>query len=266
MPERKLENFLNLIPPCEISILIKMIERSDTTNFQFSIFNFQFASRLSSLGFTLIEILIAIFIFSIIITTIFSSFNAILSGAGSISEELTTCDMAKTCLNRIITDLKSIHAYFPGDASLNSDGLPEAYRIVGENTDVGSREFSQLRFTSLAHINLEHDMRHGIAEIIYYVQKIDEDNYVIRRADSLYPYKIFKEKDSDPLLCKRVKSLKFKYYDYDGNEYDFWDSQSDEFSYSTPRAISIELEAGDEPNSILLEAMVTIPVYRVNTS
>ncbi len=247
-----------------------MIEQSDTTNFQFSIFNFQFGSgsgsRLSGPGFTLIEILIAIFIFSIIITTIFSSFNAILGGSGSIAEELTTCDMAKNCLNRIITDLKSIHVYFSGDTSLNSDGLIGAYRIVGENTDVGSREFSKLRFTSLAHINLEHDMRYGIAEIIYYVQETDKDNYVIRRSDSLYPYKFFKKKDSDPLLCKRVKSLEFKYYSYDGNEYDFWDSQSDEFRHSTPRAIGIKLEAGDEPNSILLEAMVTIPVYRVKTS
>jgi general secretion pathway protein J len=214
------------------------------------------------LGFTLIEILIAIFIFSIIITAVFSSFNAILNSTGSISEGLATCDMAKNCLNRIITDLKSIHAHLPDDTSLNSDSLLGAYRIVGENTDVGSREFSKLRFTSLAHINLEHDMRYGIAEIIYYVQEIDEDNYVIRRADSLYPYRAFKKKDGDPLLCERVKSLKFKYHGYDGNEYDYWDSQSDEFSHSTPMAISIELEAGDEPDSILLEALVTIPVYR----
>jgi len=248
--------------------LIKMTEQSNTTNFHFSLFTFHFGSGsgLSSLGFTLVEILIAIFIFSIIITTIFSSFNAILSGTGSISEELTTCDMAKNCLNRIITDLKSIHAYCPEDTSLNPDGLLGAYRIVGENTEVGSREFSKLRFTSLAHINLEHDMRYGIAEIIYYVQETDKDNYVIRRADSLYPYKFFKKRDSDPLLCERVKSLEFKYYGYDGNEYDFWDSQSDEFRHSTPRAISIELEVGDEPNSIFLEAMVTIPVYREKTS
>lgn len=243
-----------------------MIEQSNTTNLKSSSFNCQFGSGLSSPGFTLIEILIAIFIFSIIVTTIFSSFNAIVNNTDSISEELATCDMAKNCLNRIITDLKSIHAYFPGDTSLNSDDLLGAYRIVGENTDVGSREFSKLRFTSLAHINLEHDMRHGIAEIVYYVQKIDEENYVIRRGDSLYPYKFFKKKDSDPLLCKRVKSLEFKYYDYDGNEYDYWDSQSDEFRHSTPRAIGIKLEAGDRPNSLLLEAMVIIPVYRVKTS
>jgi len=214
------------------------------------------------LGFTLIEILIAIFIFSIIITAIFSSFNAVLTSTSSISEELATCDMAKNCLNRIIADLKSIHTYHPGHIPLNSNKLLGAYRIVGENTDVGSREFSKLRFTSLAHINLEHDMRYGIAEIIYYAQEIDKDKYIIRRSDSLYPYKAFKKKDSDPLLCERVKSLKFKYHGYDGNEYDYWDSQSDEFGHSTPRAISIELEVDDEPNSILLEAMVTIPVYR----
>ena len=236
-----------------------MIERSDTTNLQSSIFNLQSSSVL---GFTLIEILIAISIFSIIVTAIFSSFNAILNNTGSISEGLATCDMAKNCLNRIISDLKSIHAHLPDDTPLNSDRLLGAYSIVGENTDVGSREFSKLRFTSLAHINFEHDMQYGIAEIVYYVQEIDEDNYVIRRADSLYPYRSFKKKDSDPLLCEKVKSLEFKYYGYDGNEYDYWDSQSDEFSHSTPRAIGIKLEAGDEPNSLLLEAMVTIPVYR----
>ena len=64
-------------------------------------------------GFTLLEILIAIFIFSVIVTTIFASYNSVFSNSESIDQGITTYEMSKNCLNRMAIDLKSIHVSLP---------------------------------------------------------------------------------------------------------------------------------------------------------
>ena len=106
------------------------------------------------------------------------------------------------------------------------------------------------------------DLRGGIVEIGYYVQGADESNFVIKRADSQYPFQSFEAKMSDPMLCEDVKTLTIKYLDQEGDEYEVWDSDADTFGYATPEAVKIklELDTGSEP--LLFETMVTLPVIR----
>ncbi len=229
------------------------------SNIKFPVSSFQFPA----FGFTLLEILIAIFIFSIIVTTVFGSYNAIFSNIETIDKGITDYEMAKNCLNRMVADLRSIHVSMPPKYAIpDFDAPPDPYRIVGDTSDAVNVSFARLRFTSLAHIPFEKSITDGIAEIVYYVQDADDGNYVLRRADTLYPYKPFQENKNDPVLCEGVKSLTFKYYDHKGTEYEDWDSESDEFRYSTPMAISIRLELGMDSDSQLFETMVTLPVCR----
>ena len=214
-------------------------------------------------GFTLLEILVAIFIFAIIVTTLFGSHNLIFSNVKNIHEGMGVYEMAKNCLSRMILDFESAHvsASF-GYKPPGFNEAPDLYRIVGDGSYAGDKRFSKLRFTSLAHLPLERHDRGGIAEIVYYVQVDDARGYVLKRADTLYPYEPFEEKGIDPVLCEGVKSLSFIYYDHEGREHELWDSDSDEFEYTTPRAIRIRLEIGDESSARLFETMVTIPVSR----
>lgn len=62
-----------------------------------------------SRGFTLFEIMIAIFIFGIIATTIFGSYSAVFSSAETIHESIGSYDMGKNCLDRMVRDLKELH-------------------------------------------------------------------------------------------------------------------------------------------------------------
>jgi len=222
-----------------------------------------------SRGFTLFEIMIAIFIFGIIATTIFGSYSAVFSSAETIHESIGSYDMGKNCLDRMVRDLKELHV--TPDSAYARGGIndpPDPYRFVGDNTYAGTSGFSRLRFATFSHVPLEKSMKNGIAEVVYYVQNIgDDDQYVLRRADSLYPYKRFdgknfEERYSDPTLCEDIKSLTFKYYDHEGTEYDYWDSESEEFKYATPRAITIKLEFGDDSYSLLFETMVKLTIYR----
>jgi len=214
-------------------------------------------------GFTLLEILIAISIFAIIVTTIFGSHNFVFSSAKAVEEDITVYEMARGCLSRITDDLQSLHVCLPPEYTpLDSDDEEDPFKITGETADAGIESFSRLMFASRAHVSFEKNIQEGIARIVYYVQKSDESGYVLRRADKLYPYEPFEEKKSDPVLCENVKSLVFKYYDEEGSEYDTWNSDSDDVDYSTPRVIKITLEIGDDSSFLPFETMVKMPIFR----
>ncbi len=214
-------------------------------------------------GFTMLEILIAISIFAIIVTTVFGSHNYIFSSAKVVEEDIAAYEMAKSCLSRITDDFQSLHVSLPPEYTPpDSDDEEDPFKITGETADAGGESFSRLMFASRAHVSFEKNIQEGIARIVYYVQKSDENIYILRRADNLYPYEPFEEKKTDPVLCENVKSLVFKYYDEEGSEYDTWDSDLADVDYSTPRAIKITLEIGDDSSFLPFETMVKLPVFR----
>lgn len=214
-------------------------------------------------GFTLLEILIAIFIFSIVVTTIFASYNSVFTGTESIDRTITTFEMAKNCLNRIVFDLNSTYIALPPQYTPpDFDTPPNPYRVVGNTVYIKSKDFPRLRFTSLSHMPFRGKVEEGIAEIVYYVQETESRGYVLRRADSLYPYQPFEENNSHPVLCEAIKSLSFKFYDQEEIEYDLWDSEAEDFGYATPTSIGIKLELDNGSGSQLFETKVTLPVHR----
>ena len=217
-------------------------------------------------GFTLMEVLMAITILAVVVTTILASFNSVFSTTEALDESADIYEMAKNCMKRMVLDLESIHiAQRPIYKPQELDQSPDPYRIVATTNDIGGTGFAQIRFASRAHVGLENSHREGIAEIIYYVQSRDDGHLVLKRADNLYPYPEFEERGSDPVLCKYVKSLSFKFYDKDGSEFDVWDSDSDEFGYATPKAIGIKLELANKAASHTFETMVSLPVSREKT-
>lgn len=216
-------------------------------------------------GFTLLEILLSIFIFTIVITTIFGSFRAVFSGADSIKGKIASYETANNCLNRMIMDLKAAYiSQIPGYTKPTFNSEPDPFHMKGDSHHTGTETFPRFRFTSSAHLFPGKNMRKGIAEIIYYVQYMDEDEqYVLKRADNLSPYsKEFEFSNKDPILCENIISLEITYYDEEGEEHESWDSESKEYKYATPRAIKIKLETGSESGSLFYETMIDFPFYR----
>ncbi|MBT3311196.1 MAG: prepilin-type N-terminal cleavage/methylation domain-containing protein [Desulfobacterales bacterium] len=223
-------------------------------------------NRKISYGFTLLEILVAIFVFGIIMTALFSSFNAVSTTTEAVDRGISSYETAKDCMKIIVNDLQSIYVSMPPAyviPAFNSDSDP--FRIEGETRFDGDAGFSKLRFTSHEHISFENKSDKGIAEIIYYIHEPDDGDYVLKRSDNLQLSKLFEPKDSDPVLCENVKSLVFRYFDDEGEVYDAWDSDSDEHGYSTPQAIGIKLEIGDDYGSFHFETKVALKVFRKKT-
>ena len=222
-----------------------------------------FAIILIQNGFTLIEILIAIFIFSIVVTTIFGSFNFVFGKIDVIEDGMDAYEMAKDSLDRMTVDLESLYILKPPVFKIPGDDEAEdPFRFVGNITSVGGEDVGKLRFTALAHIPLDRQPRDGVAEITYYVT-IDENNKkILRRSDRLDFTEPPIELSGDPILCDNLKSLTFTYIDIDGIELDTWNSDSADVDYATPRAIRIKMEIGDEENYQTFETTVLPFLYR----
>ena len=218
-------------------------------------------------GFTMLEILVAIIIFALVITTLFTSFNTVFSSADALEKNIIFSEMANDCLNRITLDLTSIHLTLPPRyARPGFDDPADKFHLKGENIDIGSKTFAGLRFASLAHIPFNRSARQGIAIIIYYVAEDQDGRFILKRSDELYPYPDFEEKEDDPILCEYLKSFELVYFDDEDNATDYWDSESDEFKYATPVSIGIKLELGDESFSRIFETRVALPVIREKIS
>ena len=214
-------------------------------------------------GFTLVELMLAIVILGLVVTTVLASFNTVFSTTDALQSNSQIYEMAKNCLKQMSRDLESVYvAQPPIYKPPEFDDPPNDYRIVGLSEDTGGTGFAKIRFTSRAHLLLENTTRGGVAEIVYYLQAKEDGSRVLKRSDNIYPYPEFEEKGSDPVLCEWVKSVAFKYYDAEGSEYEAWDSESDEYEYATPTAIEIQLEIADSGGSQFFGTLIKLPVQR----
>jgi len=215
-------------------------------------------------GFTLLEIMISIFIFSIIVTTIFASYRSVFFSTDKINAGLDIYGMTGSCLNRVSIDLSGITIAQPPEyAKPEFDSPPDPYRVVGDQSELSGAEFPRLRLTSRSHVPLDGSAHESVAEIVYYVSEDEENGYQLRRSDRLYPYTPPEEQAGDPVLCEKLKSLVFTYFDKEGTAYDTWNSESESTAYATPKAINIMLEVGEEESmSKVFETMVMLPVVR----
>ncbi|MBI5062515.1 MAG: hypothetical protein HZB87_03335 [Desulfatitalea sp.] len=210
------------------------------------------------------EILVAMSIFAIVTTLIFGTFEGVFSNADHVTKSSAIYEMADACLGRVTTDLRAIHVMqTPRYKKPDIDSDPDIYRVVAKNETLGGGTFTQLRFTSLAHLPTSGQFSEGIAEIVYYAQEEKNDVYVLRRADHLYPYpEDFEPKATDPILCEQVLSFKLLFFDKEGREQEDWDSEDDDYEYSTPAAVKIELKLGEEESPYEFSVMVSLPMSR----
>lgn len=219
-------------------------------------------------AFTLLEILIAITIFSVLVTTIYSSLNAVLSRNDAIAYGADVHEKARSCLNRMVMDLTSIYVeLLPLYKQPETVSEPDPYRFVAEKVTVGTNYYPKIRFTSMAHLPMSGSAGAGIAEIVYYVIENDDRDagFVLKRADRAYPFfqdDDFEEQEGDPTLCEDVEELIVTYYDQDGEAHEEWNSESSFYKYATPRMIGIQLKIKKKSAVYDFNTQIMLPVYR----
>ena len=201
----------------------------------------------NSHGFTLLEILIAVFILAIVLSTIFTSYTGTFRIIDETESQADTYGMARIALERMLEDLESI--YF-SKTSKSEGATIQPTRFAGEDKEIKEKSADSLRFLSRAHVVFdEKDENFEVAEIIYYVKENENgDSLVLYRSDTLEFEEPLTEENSGLVLCDGLSSINFAYYDMNGEVYDSWDSTEGDFIDRLPAMVSIKLTFANRSN------------------
>ena len=211
---------------------------------------FNQTSSIRRKGFTLLEILIAMFIFAVVLTTIFTSYTGTFRIIDETESQADIYAMARTVLIRMQEDLESVHFKETG-ASESEESPLEPAIFLGENKEINGRDADTLRFLSRAHLIFdEADENPGVAEISYYVSENEgEDSLTLYRSDRPQLEAPQEEGTGGLILCDGLFSVNITYHDADGEIHETWDSSEDESKHKLPAMVSILLEFVNNKNT-----------------
>jgi general secretion pathway protein J len=192
-----------------------------------------------SRGFTLLEILLAIFIFSIVLAAIYGSYTGTFRVIDTVESQAAVLRQARIAMVRITEDLAS---------SYYSEMVTDMEKFVGTEQEVRGMRADTLRFISKAHLLFsDQELAAGTAQIFYEVREdLTGEGLALYRHDTPELTAGSGEDGGGLLLCDHLQEVRFSYYDAAGNEQDSWDASAADFMDKAarqriPRMVAIKL-------------------------
>lgn len=183
-------------------------------------------------GFTLLEILIAIFILSVVLSTIYASYAGTLRIIHELQDESRFYKTARMTLDRMTRDM----------TALSRSG--REFIFISQKKYIARREFSNLTVWSAGHLAFEDDDASGaLASITYFVREAADGSVSLWRSDVAGPKPAAYPEDGGGLiLCPEIEALKMTFYDETGREHDSWDT-----------AATFAIQKGKAPKLVRIE-------------
>jgi len=189
--------------------------------------------RRDSRGFTLLEILIAIFILGIVLTTIFAAYSGTLRVIKELEDESRIYKMARMTIDRMSRDISTIQR------------SGSAFVFQSEKKSFGRNDFYTLFLWSSGHLVFEEKELSGQpASISYFVKEDKDGSFSLWRSDVAGPKPSTQKKSEGGLIiCQNLRALSLKFYDEGGRDYDSWDTASSSAPQKgrPPMLVQIEL-------------------------
>ena len=215
--------------------------------------------KITRSGFTLVEILMAIFILGLVMATAYVSYNGTLKVSHQMEEEGNIYKMARVSMSRMIKDLPSLQSY---------NG---SFYFRAEKKQLNKKVFYFLSFWSAAHLDFGENGSIGRpASISYYVREDEGGNsYSLWRSDvySVKPDKIG-DTENGFVICRNVDTFRLTFYDSAGKETVSWYTSSStggDQGAKLPAAMKIELfivNVNDQDNPYKFMTKVNIPLKK----
>lgn len=198
-------------------------------------------------GFTLFEILLAFFIFSIIIFTIFATYTGTFKIINQTESRLELYRRASIAMERMIEDLQ---ASYISILPPNSFGAPAEYtQFIGEDNQINGNDADSVSFfTRIPRMfSAGEDTVSGL--MVTYEVTEDSENQELTLLRSENPeFTDDTELKEGLILCDGLQAVSFTFYDGQGEQYDSWDSGSANFKGRLPRMVTIGLEFINDEN------------------
>ena len=216
-------------------------------------------------GFTLLEILIAIFMLALVVSAVFGAFSGTFKVVNETEVQEEIYATARVTLERISEDLASVCG-----GGLSKGEQPRAgtakqqFLFVGEDHRVDDMSADTLRFLSSAHLSFKAGRQaEGPAEINYYTKYREETgDLTLYRSDTLDYLEGAEEGEGGVLLCEGLKWLDFIYYDRNGDAHNTWDSAENGGIAQLPSRVEISVRfenALDPENPLQFITGVALP-------
>jgi prepilin-type N-terminal cleavage/methylation domain-containing protein len=186
-------------------------------------------------GFTLVEILIAIFILGVVLTTVYAAYSGTLRVIRELDDESLIYKMGRMTLDRMSRDI----------CAAQRSG--SAFVFQSEKKTFGRNEFNTLFVWSAGHLVFDEDELSGQpASIAYFVKEEKDGSFSLWRSDVAGPKPSMEKKSEGGLIiCQNLQALNLKFYDESGKDYDVWDTQA-----------SIEQQKGKPPMFVQIELVM----------
>jgi len=183
-------------------------------------------------GFTLVEILVAIAILAVVLSTIYVSYISTMRTVKNLEYGDEVYYMARITLERMVLDLQS--------ACKEKD----AYEFVTVPDPTGKLPFKGVTFLSRAHLDFTGSVDSmAVAQISYELEgDADSGGFSIVRRDVIRQGQGTSAGEGY-LLCRKLQFVNIRFYDANGREYPRWDSRSGAEGQrnTVPASILIEL-------------------------
>ncbi len=189
-------------------------------------------------GFTLIEILIAILILGVVLSTVYAAYTGTFRLLRISEDNRDIYGMGRMTMHRMIQDFNNMTPY---------GGKFEFY---AKQIKFGNQTFPRLLFTSTVNLDLGGQKSPvGISTIEYVVEEDKErEGIVLMRVETIHRGQETVEQEGFKKvgfpLCGRLHALNYKFYDLTGREHETWDSRANSEAQKdrTPVMIAVELD------------------------
>jgi general secretion pathway protein J len=192
-------------------------------------------------GFTLLEILLAFFIFAILFTTIYASYSGSIRTINMTESRMEIYRKAAIAMDRISEDLQ---ASYISNLPPNSFGESTKYtQFLGEDKDINGKDADTMDFFSRIPALFSDEMKKATGQVISYdvIEGGGEEELVLLRSE--HPEFIDESNERGGMnLCDGLQAITFTYFDDDGEPHESWDSDSEEFDGALPLMVSVSLE------------------------
>ncbi len=217
-------------------------------------------------GMTLLEVLLAMLMLATIVSMVSLSLSGSFAVVESTRDQGELYYRAQVAFQRISEDISS--------AVLIDD-----IEFIGTREELGPGRADTLSFASTAHVVFDEQNDNTGMAVLSYTVKDDPENeqeLVLLRSDTLLTPSNSEEKTVVPddggfLLCDRLRSVTFSYFDETGEELDSWSTEVDEASKDEERRLPVSVGCTlefwvnhDEERTLEFSTRILLPVGLIN--